>query len=230
MSTQRIHADRQSRSLLMAVGTSVIIALGASASAQDPHAQEPITKGGLPEGHPSVSTPRSSADALPPVPSGSGTGTAALKWQAPSGWTEEQPSSSMRRAQYRVPGSGGEGECVVFYFGPGQGGEPMANARRWAQQFIQPDGRPSTEVMETEELQIGSIEVLWVEVTGTYSGGMTMGPASPPRPDAMLLGAIAQGGDANWFFKLTGPEKTLRENEAAFRAMIESLRPGEAEG
>ena len=27
------------------------------------------------------------------------------------------PSSSMRRAQYRVPGAGGDAECVVFYFG-----------------------------------------------------------------------------------------------------------------
>ena len=29
----------------------------------------------------------------------------------------------MRRAQYRISGSGGDAECVVFYFGPGQGGD-----------------------------------------------------------------------------------------------------------
>ena len=46
----------------------------------------------------------------------------------------------MRHAQYRVPGGNGDGECIVFYFGPGEGGDPMSNARRWAGQFDQPDG------------------------------------------------------------------------------------------
>jgi hypothetical protein len=42
----------------------------------------------------------------------------------------------------------------------------------------------------------------------------------------MLLGAVAQGPDANWFFKLTGPEATLTEHREAFRQMIQSLKPG----
>ena len=50
----------------------------------------------------------------------------------------------------------------------------------------------------------------------------------PPQqlPDHMLLGAIAEGPDANWFFKLTGPEATLEPQRDAFRAMIESLQRG----
>jgi hypothetical protein len=47
----------------------------------------------------------------------------------------------MRRAQYKVPGPAGAGECVVFYFGPGQGGDAQSNAERWASQFTQPGGR-----------------------------------------------------------------------------------------
>ncbi len=44
---------------------------------------------------------------------------------------------------------------------------------------------------------------------------------------AGLLGAIAQGPDANWFFKLTGPEATLQEQRKAFEALYRSLRrPG----
>jgi hypothetical protein len=42
----------------------------------------------------------------------------------------------------------------------------------------------------------------------------------------MLLGAIARGPDANWFFKATGPQKTLEANRAAFEAMVRSLRSG----
>ena len=58
----------------------------------------------------------------------------------------------MRRAQYRVPGSAGDGEGVVYYFGPGQGGGPMENAHRWAGMFKQPDGRDSIEVLTTKQI------------------------------------------------------------------------------
>jgi hypothetical protein len=149
-----------------------------------------------------------------------------LAWQVPTGWIEEAPSSPMRRAQYRVPGPGGDGECVVFYFGPGQGGDAMANARRWASQFQQPDGRPSEEVMKTRHLDDAGVHVLLVEVTGTYDGGMTMTDApATPKPGWMLLGAIAEGPDANWFFKFTGPEPTVRAEREAFERMVRSLRP-----
>ena len=149
-----------------------------------------------------------------------------LAWSVPDGWTIETPASPMRRAQYRVPGPGGDGECVVFYFGPGQGGDPRANATRWAGQFTQPGGRPSSELMKTGELSGTSVETLMVEVTGTYDGGMTFTtePAEP-KPGYMLLGAIAQGPDAPWFFKFTGPEETVRSQRDAFEQMLRSIQP-----
>lgn len=194
-----------------------IAAHGSSQEAQDPDRQ-------LPAGHPPVTTPAGTSDVVPLPPPGSGTGASALTWTVPEGWIAETPSSAMRRAQYRVPGASGDGQCVVYYFGPGQGGDAMANAERWASQFVQPDGRPSTEVLKTEELEVRGIPVLTVEVTGTYSGGMAM-MGRPPQelPDHMLLGVIAEGPDANWFFKLTGPEATLREQKPAFEALYGSL-------
>ena len=148
-------------------------------------------------------------------------GDSRLQWSTPEGWVEVQPSSSMRIAQYRVPGSGGDAECVVFYFGPGQGGDPMANAVRWAGQFSQADGRNSTDVMTTDSQTIGDRSVLTVEVTGTYTNPMTDNVA---RPDQMLLGAIVEGPDANWFFKLTGPESTVSSERAAFEKLIGSVK------
>ena len=127
----------------------------------------------------------------------------------------------MRKAQYRVPGPGGDAECVVFYFGPGQGGDPMANAVRWAGQFQQPDGRPSTDVMKTATRTVGERSVLTVEVTGTYTNPMVDNVA---RQDQMLLGAIVEGPDANWFFKLTGPISTVSAQRDAFGALIESVK------
>lgn len=174
-------------------------------------------------------------DALPqttlPIPAGSTTraGEAEaplpVSWEVPASWEVQQPSSGMRLAQYRVPGAAGDGECVVFYFGPGQGGDPTANVARWAGQFTQPDGRDSREVTKIEELEGAAMRTYVVEITGTYDGGMTMmrAPAETMH-EHMLLGGIAQGPDAPWFFKLTGPEKTLRAQKDAFVGMLRSLK------
>jgi hypothetical protein len=177
----------------------------------------------LPPGHPPIDT--SGTGGIPPVPAGAGTGASGLAWTTPASWEEVPPASSMRRAQYRVPGPGGDGECVVFYFGPGQGGGAMANAERWAGQFAQADGSPAE--LATREVQVGSFSVLMVEVDGTYSGGMTMmGGANQSLDGYKLLGAIAEGPDANWFFKLTGPAETLNTQREAFEGLIQSLRSG----
>ena len=200
------------------------------ASAAEP-AAPPLASGrtgaDLPPGHPPIGGAGTSNVAIPPPPAGSGTGATGLAWATPAGWVEEQPDSQMRRAQYKVPGAGGDAECAVFYFGPGQGGEPMANAQRWAGQFKNADGSSAESSMTTSNGKIGDLSVLRVEVHGTYNGGMTM-TAEPatPKPGYMLLGAIAEGPDANWFFKLTGPESTVKAQKAAFDSMIDSLRRG----
>ena len=184
--------------------------------------------GALPPGHPPVdaaATPQTGG--LPPVPEGAGTGEAALAWTSPSGWISEKPASAMRRAQYKVPGKAGDGECVVFYFGPGQGGDPMANAKRWADMFSAVDGSSAGSTMKTSEIEVGGLKVFMVEVAGTYSGGMTMTAApATPMPGYRLLGAVAPGPDANWYFKFTGPDATVNAQRDAFTSMVKSLKHG----
>jgi hypothetical protein len=180
---------------------------------------------GLPVGHPRIET-ASPASVFPPVDSASGTGENALSWTTPEGWISEPPANEMRRAQYRVPGEAGDAECAVFYFGPGRGGEPMQNAERWASQFNQPDGSDPIEAMSTETIEVNGATVLLVETAGTYGVDPMSGGTGQPLARYMLLGAIAEGPDANWFFKFTGPEETVRDNEAAFHEMVRSLQPG----
>ncbi|MBD3869215.1 MAG: hypothetical protein IFK94_13930 [Acidobacteria bacterium] len=169
---------------------------------------------------PSGAQPPAGIDLQPPPP-GSGTGASGMIWDIPGAWTEEQPSSGVRRAQYHVPGSAGDAECVVFYFGPGQGGDPLSNAQRWAGQFSQPDGSSTLSAMKTEQRSFAGYNGLWVEVTGTYKNVMVSGDEFP---DSELLGAIVQGADANWFFKVTGPRTTVEENRSLFEGMLGSLR------
>lgn len=177
----------------------------------------------LPPGHPPVGKGEPAPPMPGPPPNGKGE-SQGLTWTTPSGWTAETPSSPMRLAQYRLPGPGGPGECAVFYFGPGQGGDAKANAARWASQFRRPDGSPVGDAYRTQETKVGELAVVLVEVTGTYVGGMGGGPVGAARPNYMLLGAIADGPDAKWFFRATGPQPTLEAQRAAFNHMIRSLK------
>ena len=208
--------------LLLCTLASALTVAGCGEPAQqataDPQTAGPDpSEAALPTDHPSL--PQRQDDVIAPVDPSAGTGDSGMNWTAPADWVAETPANSMRRAQYRVPGSAGDGECVVFYFGPGQGGDAMSNAVRWANQFIQPDGSPSAERLKTEQVAMGSVQVLKAEVSGTYkTGGPMMGGSGQSLPDHMLLGAVAQGADANWFFKLTGPRETVEANRVAFDA------------
>ena len=186
--------------------------------------QQNAGAGGAP---PPPGSPSATGALVQPPPPGAGTGMAALTWTTPEDWVAETPSSGMRKAQYRVPGEAGDAECVVFYFGPGEGGDAEANAQRWANQFTLADGRPGSAGMKVDSRKVGDIDVLVVEVGGTYQGGFRMQqPQQPPKPDQLLLAAIAHGPDANWFFKLIGPTATVESQRAGFDELVGSLKRG----
>lgn len=176
----------------------------------------------MPPGHP----PTDGAVVPPPRP-GSGTGGTALTWTVPPAWKSEPPTSAMRRAQYRIPGPGGPAECIVFYFGPGQGGSPQANVERWASQFRRPDGSAVGDTLKTRAIKVGDVPVTLVEVTGTFVGGMGSGPSGAEHRDHMMLAAIAEGPDANWFFRAIGPRATLAAARADFEKMTRSIKRGQ---
>jgi len=204
-------------------GAPELVSSRGAASPQELPPGHPPT--GMPAGHPPIDAAAQGAIQIAPVAPGTGQGAAALVWTAPAAWVSEPPANSMRRAQYRVPGPGGDGECVVFYFGPGQGGDPQSNAERWASQFVGADGQPSE--ARTRTSTVNGIEVLFVEAAGTYQSGSMVGMGQGvAKPGWALLGAVASGPDANWFFKFTAPASTLEANRAAFDAMVASLGQG----
>lgn len=189
----------------------------------------PISPGSqLPAGHPPVAQqPGGTApgDARLPVILPGGQGGAAVVWTVPSGWKAEPPANPTRRAQYRVSGPGGDGEFVVFYFGPGQGGDPASNAERWAAQFEPPAGQAAA-AKKTRTLKAAGMNVLVVEASGAYLAGSMTGGQVVRKPDWALLGAIVEGPDANWYFKLTAPRKTVEAQRAAFDGLLKSLKRG----
>ena len=158
------------------------------------------------------------------APSAGGSGS-GLTWSVPKGWIEEPPASSMRKAQYALaaaPGDAEPGQCAVFYFGAGQGGDIKGNVDRWASQFTDAaGGHPTPAVTEGT---VGGMKVMKVTTAGTYTPSPMMGGDLTPKPDTMLLGAIVEGADANWFFKCTGPKRTIESHRKEFDALIDSVR------
>lgn len=154
-----------------------------------------------------------------------GASAGGLLWTKPERWVagSDRP---MRAATYRVPASSGDpedGECAVFFFGPGQGGGVEANIDRWVGQFEQPDGKDSSSRLKRKTATIAGLEVTSIDLTGTYSGGM-VGGGGTTKPSFRLLGAIVAGPQAPIFFKFTGPVKTVAAAEKEFESMLKSLR------
>ena len=148
-----------------------------------------------------------------------------IKAKVPTEWNEQSPSSSMRKAQYALPkvaGDGEDGELAVFYFGMGQGGSVEANIERWIGQISQPDGSSSKEKAKTNKKEIGGMPVTLVDVSGTYSAGMMSN--APPRQGYRMLAAVAETPEGPWFFKLTGPEKTIAKWSSSFDQFIGSFK------
>jgi len=159
--------------------------------------------------------------------SGSATekGFGPIKAKVPAEWIEQTPSSSMRKAQYVLPkvaGDAEDGELAVFYFGLGQGGSVEANIERWIGQISQPDGSSSKDKAKTNKKEIGGMPVTFVDVSGTYSAGMMSN--APPRQGYRMLAAVAETPEGPWFFKLTGPEKTIAKWSSSFDQFIGSFK------
>ncbi len=154
--------------------------------------------------------------------------TGEVTYTVPSGWIAQQPSSQMRKAEFRWPGVDGteDAELAVFFF-PGMGGSVQANLERWYNQFKQPDGSPSHDRAHTQKINVNDIPVTVTHVTGTYlkpqSPGMMSGPVDE-KPDYAMLAAIVETAGGPWFFKATGPEATITHWRPSFDEFVKSLR------
>jgi hypothetical protein len=162
--------------------------------------------------------------AMQPAPAGAGAG---LRFTAPEGWIEETPKSSMRKAQYRLPKVAGDpedAELVVFYFG-GSGGGVQANIDRWINQFTRHDGNPIGEAAKTTKKDVNGLPVTEVDVSGTYlaSSGPMLAEVKN-KPDFRMLGAVAESASGPWFFKLTGPAKTVAKWRPSFDEFVATMK------
>ena len=150
---------------------------------------------------------------------------AALRYKVPAGWVEEERSSTMRVAQYRLPRTTGDtedGSLVLYYFGKGQGGSTAANIDRWASQMQQADG---TKAKLTEESFVANgLKVTAVDAGGTYVAETSPGSGTfQNKPGYRLRAAVVETPNGSDFVKFVGPEKTVAHWNEAFVNYLKSF-------
>jgi hypothetical protein len=135
-----------------------------------------------------------------------------IKFDAPEGWSKEEPANNMRKAQYKVPDKAkkaGDAQLALFYFGPSN---DMLddNVKRWAQQMGADD--PKAEVIQ------GKCKITLVDLKGTYTGDSKAGPQENSR----LLAAVVEAADGPWYFKMVGPAETVGPWREEFLTMLKA--------
>lgn len=143
-----------------------------------------------------------------------------ITWVDPPAFKRVPPSNPMRKASFVVPRAAGDsedGELTVFYFGPGQGGSIDANVDRWVKQF----GEVKPSDVKRADREANGLRQHTVELeSGSFSG---MG-GGKPKEHFGLVGGIVETPSGAYFFKLTGPSKTVKQAKPDFYKLLDSIK------
>jgi hypothetical protein len=150
----------------------------------------------------------------------------SLKFTVPPGWVEEERSSSMRVAQYRLPKAPTDPEdasLILYYFGQGQGGSTAANVERWVGQMKQEDGGSAKDAKE-ERFETNGLKVTAVDVAGTYVAETAPGSGTfLNKAGYRMRAAVVETPNGSYFVKLVGPEKTVMQWNESFLSYLRSF-------
>ncbi|MEQ8767014.1 MAG: hypothetical protein RL885_24080 [Planctomycetota bacterium] len=148
--------------------------------------------------------------------------------EVPEGWVVERPSSNMRRAQFRLPGEGGESaEMIVFFFGAGQGGSVQMNIDRWIGQYEQPGGRSSADAATIDSFSANGMKITTVEIEGTLVAPTNMNnPAAGNQnvPNQAFIGGIVESPAGKFFFKTAGPQAVVDQWSPSVKDFLKSVQ------
>ena len=142
----------------------------------------------------------------------------AFTFNRPEGWKQVEPKSTMRKAQFEVPGKEGgkPAEVTFFFFGGGQGGDVQANVSRWLGQFS-----GGKDVQKVEPQVMNGVKVTLVSTEGTMKASPFAGIPEDVA-NAALLGAILEHEEGPVFIKMTGPADTVKGARDKFMGLVKS--------
>jgi hypothetical protein len=178
--------------------------------------------GNIPNPHAEVSADAAAAGEFVKTVSAQG-----VEFAVPQGWKYVKPKSTMRVAELIAPRSAGDnadGSVVVFYFAGGAGGFEQ-NVARWAGQLAGPDGAPLTrDKATTREMAVGSLTARIFEADGNYTETSMTGEVKARIAGAKMVVAMIEANDGGYFFKFTGPAKTVTDLKPAFEELLKSAK------
>jgi hypothetical protein len=187
--------------------------------AAEPEAREEPEPGSLPPGHPPIDdTAMQKPGAIEAMDDPAPAVDGALEWKAPARWQLVPNPSTMRLATYRIPRAGGDSADAELSV-TRVGGSAEENVERWIGQFDEAGQKTAKRTTR----QVGLAQVAMVEVAGTYSGAM--GKDGSSQPGWALLGAIVPSPGLPYFFKVTGPKKSVLAARGELEILIDSLVP-----
>lgn len=136
-----------------------------------------------------------------------------IQFTVPADWEERPLASTFISAEYRLPGPGGPARLTLST----AGGDVEGNIKRWIDQFQR---GPSDPAPKRSKLTVIGMESEFIELSGTFLGSMEKamsGSGDNRTPNAMMLGIVVPAPNGrNYFLKLTGPQKTVEAQRAAF--------------
>jgi hypothetical protein len=151
----------------------------------------------------------------------------SLKFTAPSGWLTRTASSTMRVAEFVLPGrdaAAGSAELVIYYFAGG-GGSVDANIQRWLGQMQQPDGRATSDIAARDAKTINGLKVSLLDVSGTYVAEVRPGATEKHNsPGFRMRTAVVETPRGPYYLKLVGPAAIVETWNASFNEFLASLK------
>ena len=150
----------------------------------------------------------------------------SLQFNASQDWIKLQTESSMHLAHFilpRVESDAEDAELIVYYFGV-EGGSVELNLERWTNQMLQPDSRPSSDVVTTTSFEVSNMVVTVLDVPGIYAAEVKQGSKMRHyKREFRLKAAVVESPAGPFFFKLIGPDRTVIRWETTFADLLESV-------
>ncbi|MBI4585494.1 MAG: hypothetical protein HY717_15885 [Planctomycetes bacterium] len=198
-----------------AMGSGVSAPGSSREAAANPHG------GGLPAGHPPISTaPKAASSAAVISSEGGPVVVGPIAFDVPKGIVQESPENPMRLGQFRLPRAEGDGEDGLLTVSMAMG-SVEANIERWRDQF---EGKPEA---KTAEKEVSGLKVSVVRIDGTFKGMGGPFAGGGAKAGYRMWGAVIsnpQDPGQQIFFKGTGPKATMEKWDGAMEKLVASLK------
>ncbi|MFQ5461104.1 MAG: hypothetical protein ACE5E5_00590 [Phycisphaerae bacterium] len=150
-----------------------------------------------------------------------------ISFTVPAGWVPQvvEPGPLAAKASYKLTGDGAGCTVRVTHYPNMRGREGMDdfNIKRWVSQVKKPDGSPMTRAdARIENINLGAVQVILVDLEGTISAGMSGGAAASGR---RMINAIVKHANGPHFVKAIGPSAAMAKSADAIKAFIKSAKP-----